>query len=44
MEADWRLMGVGLGLISDTDISPCLDFDFKHEYAQQAIELYERIK
>jgi hypothetical protein len=38
-ERSWYVMGRALGLLSEDQISPCIDFDSSHALAPQAIEL-----
>ena len=43
-EKDWYVMGRGLGVLKEDDHSPCVEFDFKHPLAQDAIKLAESWK
>ena len=38
-EKGWYAMGVALGLLKEDEISPCVDFDPNHGYADKGIEL-----
>lgn len=38
-ESSWYVMGRALGLLSQDDTSPCVDFDENHPYAERGKEL-----
>ena len=43
-EKDWYFMGRALGVLDIDDISPCIDFDYKHKWAAEAIALSNTLK
>jgi hypothetical protein len=43
-EAGWFMMGSCLGLLKEDETSPCIDFDPKHPYADEAIALAKTLK
>jgi hypothetical protein len=49
LEKGWFIMGRGLGVLNEDETSPCVDFDYNHKLANEAIELankwgYNKIK
>lgn len=43
-EKSWFVMGRALGRLKEDETSPCVDFNEKHEYAKEAIELANILK
>jgi|SRR5665213_2907856 len=43
-EKSWFMMGRELGLLKEDETSPCIDFDPKHPYADEAIALAKTLK
>jgi hypothetical protein len=49
LEKEWYIIGRALGTLKEDETSPCVDFDYNHKLANEAIELankwgYYRIK
>lgn len=38
-EKCWYIMGRALGVLNEDETSPCIDYDEKHEYANEGKEL-----
>lgn len=38
-ESGWYVMGRALGILSEDDTSPCIDFDPNHPFAERGMEL-----
>lgn len=43
-EETWFVMGRALGLLTEDETSPCVDFDEKHPLAKEGIRLARRLK
>lgn len=43
LEKQWYIMGRALGLLTEEDTSPCIDFDEKHPMAKKGIALAKRL-
>lgn len=42
-EKEWYAMGLALDLLKEDETSPCIDFDYKHPKAEEAIALAEKL-
>lgn len=38
-EQSWYIMGIALGLLTEDQTSPCIDFSYDHPQAQAGIEM-----
>lgn len=42
-ETSWYIIGRALGALYEDDTSPCIDFDYNHPLANEAIILYNKL-
>lgn len=42
-EKSWYMMGIGLGLLKEDEISPCVDWDPNHPKATEAVEKFNKL-